>query len=215
MAARAQHHVDVGVADEAGEHGGLVHAGADGSDDAFGAEPFEGRVGLAEGLVLVVVGVVEIDDVHAVEAEAFQARLQGAADAVGAEVPDAAVGGGHGEAVGEVVAARVGRLEKPAGLGGHRVRVAGQLPQDGAQPAFGEAEAVVGAVSKWRTPRRSAARTASRACSSVTGVYRLAIPEVPRASGVTSTPLRPGLRRTGSDGPVGTAGSFMPGCSLS
>ena len=38
VAAGAQDHVDVGVADEAGEHLGLVHAGADRPDDAFGAQ---------------------------------------------------------------------------------------------------------------------------------------------------------------------------------
>jgi hypothetical protein len=104
VAARAQHHVDVGVLDEAGEHLGLVHARADRADDALRAELLQGRIALAEGLFGVVVRVVEVDDVDPVEAEPFQAGLQAAAYAVGAEVPDAAVCGGHGEAVGEVVA---------------------------------------------------------------------------------------------------------------
>src|SRR5205823_4586408 len=95
------------------------------------------------GLFGVVVGVVEVDDVDSVQAEPFQAGLKAAAYAVGAEVPHAAVGGGHGEAVREVVAALAGGLQDAADLGGDRVGGTGVFAKDGADSAFGQAEAVV------------------------------------------------------------------------
>lgn len=145
VAPGAQHRVDVGVPDEAGEHPGLVHARADRADDAFRAQPFQGRVALAEGLFGVVVGVVQVDEVDAVDAEPGEAGLQGAPDAVGGEVPDAAVGGGDGEAVSEVVAGvvAVDGFEAAADLGGEGVLGARAGAQGLAEAAFGEAEAVV------------------------------------------------------------------------
>ncbi|MEY9906258.1 hypothetical protein ABIA35_002475 [Catenulispora sp. MAP12-49] len=45
VAAGQQHHVHIGVAHDAGEHRGLVHAGADCSHDSLVAQSFQGRVG--------------------------------------------------------------------------------------------------------------------------------------------------------------------------
>src|SRR5205807_2990637 len=68
----------------------------------------------------------------------------GAAYAVGGEVPHATVGGGHGEtARRQVVAALVGGLQTAADLGGVRVGRTRVFAQDGAEAAFGQAEAVV------------------------------------------------------------------------
>jgi hypothetical protein len=107
--------------------------------------PFQRGVGLGEGLLGVVVRVVQQGDVHPVQAEAVQAGLQGAQDSVGAEVPDAAVGVGHGEALGEIVAAAVLRVgfEQPPDLGGDGVRVAVASAQHGAQAPLGQPESVV------------------------------------------------------------------------
>lgn len=143
----AEDDVDVGLAQEAGEHRGLVHAGADGSDHALRAELLQRRVALAEGRFPMVVGVVQIDDVDPVEAEASQAFLDAAADAVGAEVPAAPVGVRHGESVGQsLVGRRLGggqRVEQTARLRGHRVLRPRPVAQGLAEAAFGEPEAVV------------------------------------------------------------------------
>lgn len=104
VAAGEEDGVDVRVADEAGEQLGLVHANADRSDDSLVPHPCELRVGLVEGLRGMSLGVVEVDDVYPVQAKPLQAVLDRPAHAVGTEVSAPAVGGGHGEAVGEVVA---------------------------------------------------------------------------------------------------------------
>lgn len=132
VAARAQHDVDVGVAHEAGEHRGLVHPGADGPDDALGAQFLQCRVGLGERLLLVSVGVVEVGDVDAVEAEPGEALLQAATDTVGAEVPDPAR-----------LLPSVAGYEEAADLGRDDVRVAGPVGERGAEAAFGQPEPVV------------------------------------------------------------------------
>ena len=112
----------------------------------------------------MVVGVVEVDDVDAVEAEPVQALLQCAAYAVGAEVPDAAVGGGDGEAVGQVVAAGLGGFEAAAHLGGDGVRRARPVAQRGAETAFGQADAVVrGGVEVADAPPQAASTASPRA----------------------------------------------------
>src|ERR1700722_7591626 len=85
-------HVDVGLADEPGEHLGLVHADADRADNAFRAQPLECGVRLAQCLLPVRIGGVDERDVDPVKAESVQARRQAPPDAVGAEVepPDEA-----------------------------------------------------------------------------------------------------------------------------
>lgn len=104
VAAGQQHHVDVRLAHEPGGQRRLVHPDPDRADHAFGAQPLQCRVRLAQRLLGVGVRVVQQDHVDTVDAEAVQARLQGAQHPVGAEVPDPAVGGRDGEAVSEVVA---------------------------------------------------------------------------------------------------------------
>jgi hypothetical protein len=146
-----QHHVHVGVPDEPGEHRGLVHARADGADGAFGAHPLQRRIRLGERLLLVVVRVVDEHDVDAVELEPFQAGLQAAVYAVGAEIPLAVVGGGQGgEAVcgvgaegGLHVVDGVVGYEQAADLGAEGELLAGSGLQHGAEAAFRQAQAVV------------------------------------------------------------------------
>ena len=64
----------------------LVHAGADRSHEALLAKLDEGGEGLADGLVGVVIWGVHEEDVDAVEAEALEAGLEGAQDAIAGEV---------------------------------------------------------------------------------------------------------------------------------
>ena len=113
-----QHHVDVRVGDEPGEHLRLVHAGADRADDAGRAQLLQRRVGLAERLLGVVVRVVDERDVDPVEAEPGQARLQAARDAVGAEVEPPDVAGGDGEPLGVAAWRAVARAAAAAVPGG-------------------------------------------------------------------------------------------------
>lgn len=144
VAAGQQDGVDVGLADEAGEEPGLVHADADRAHDSFRAQCLQRGIRLGQRLLGVVVRIVQVDDVDPVQAQPLQAGLQAPAYAVRAEVPDPLVGGGDGEAVGQVVAGglRPG-TEQSADLGGQDVLVPGQTAQSGAEAPFGQAEAVV------------------------------------------------------------------------
>ena len=63
VAAGEQEHVDVGLADEPGEHRRLVHPGADRAHDALVAQPGERRVGAVDRRLPVIVGVVDVGDV--------------------------------------------------------------------------------------------------------------------------------------------------------
>ena len=81
------------MAHEVGEHRRLVHPRTYGADDALGSQLVERRVAACEDVCPVVVGVVEVDDVQPIEAEALEALLERTADPIPAEVPDAPVGG--------------------------------------------------------------------------------------------------------------------------
>ncbi len=92
----------------------------------------------------MVVRIVEVDDVDPVQAEPLQAVLDRAAHAQGAEVPDPAVGGGHGETLGKVVAVQLpGRAQQPADLGGEDVLVPGAAAQGLSEPSLGQAQTVM------------------------------------------------------------------------
>jgi hypothetical protein len=106
------------------------------------------RVGLAQRLLAVVVGVVDERDVDPVQAQPAQARLEAAADAVGAvvESPDQVAGDVEPFVVAPDARAAAGcrgRLEQPADLGGDHVLVPRPVTQGRAEPALGPAEAVV------------------------------------------------------------------------
>ncbi len=73
---REQQTVDVGLAREASEHLGLVHADADRAHDTFAAEPFECGVRTGQSLVEMVVRIVNVHDVDAVEAKALEAFVE-------------------------------------------------------------------------------------------------------------------------------------------
>ena len=83
--------VHVGLADEAGEHLRLVHAGPDGPDRALLAEPGEGRVRPVERGPPVVVRVMDQRDVDPVEPEPLHALLDRPPDAAGGVVEDHAL----------------------------------------------------------------------------------------------------------------------------
>ena len=95
VATRHHHDVDVAAAHELGEHRGLVHARADRTDHPLLAELDEGVDAFRRGLLPVLVGVVQVDDLEIVEAEPREALIDRTQDAVAAEVPLAAVDGGR------------------------------------------------------------------------------------------------------------------------
>ena len=128
---------------ESGEHPGLVHPRPDRADQAFRAEPLERGIGLLERVPVVVVGVVQEHDVDALEAEADQALLEGAQDAVGTEVEHPPERRGDREAFVVGPPRRVDRLEEASGLGREHELVTGASLQGVAETAFGQPEAVV------------------------------------------------------------------------
>ena len=76
VAAGEQDAVEVDARDEPFEHRGLVHPAPDRGHHAFVAQAQQGRERVAEGVVLVVVGVVHENHVDAIRAESLQARLR-------------------------------------------------------------------------------------------------------------------------------------------
>jgi hypothetical protein len=100
-------------------------------------------VGAVEDLGVVLVGIVDEQDVDAVQAKALEARRDRAQDAVAAVVAPAPVRRGHGEAL-VVVAGHLGdRLEQPSDLRGQDELVTRALGERGADAPLGEAEPVV------------------------------------------------------------------------
>jgi hypothetical protein len=145
VAAGQQHHVEVGVAHQVGQHLPLVHAGADGADRALRAQLVQGGVGLLDRRPPVVVRVVQQCDVDAVQGEALQAGLQRPPYPRPREVPHPPVGRGHGEALAVAAgrAVRVGHQEA-AYLGRHHQLGSRPRRQRAAQAPFREAQPVVG-----------------------------------------------------------------------
>ncbi len=117
--------VHVGLVGEPGEHRGLVHPGADRAHGPLAAQPLQGRVGAAQGRLPVLVGIVDVQDVDAVEPESLQALLDRPAHAVGAVVEDDAAALGAG--VVGVIAGPV-RLAVDVGARRDRIRGADQAP---------------------------------------------------------------------------------------
>ena len=91
-----QHRVQVGLADEPGQHRRLGHPHADRADHALVPQRRQGGPGAGQRLIPVVVGVVDEDHVHAVHAQPAQALLQRGQDAVPREVVDPVVAGARG-----------------------------------------------------------------------------------------------------------------------
>ncbi len=88
VATGAHEGVEVTFPREAGEHLGLVHAGTDGRHDTLLAQLGEGREGATDGLLPVVVRVVDPETIDAIDAQALEAVLDRAHDAVVAVVVD-------------------------------------------------------------------------------------------------------------------------------
>ena len=83
-----------------------------------------------EGFTGMVVRIVDEDEVDAFEAEAFEARLDRAEHAVGAEVPEPTMSRGDGESLGIQLTAGVRGLQPPTHLGGGDELVARVAPND-------------------------------------------------------------------------------------
>ena len=144
VAARHHHDVDVASADELRQHRGLVHAGADRPDHPLLAQLDQRIDARRGGLVPVIVGIVEVDDVDVVDTQPLQARVERAQDPVPAEVPLPPGRGRNDEAVVvEFVGAIGGRHEQPAHFGRDHVVVARILRERTAQARLGEPESVV------------------------------------------------------------------------
>ena len=103
----------------------------------------QGRVSLVQGLTHVIVRVVEQGHVDPVQPQTFQALLEGTTYPICAEVPTAAVCGGHVETLVVTPVAGPG-FEDPPDLGAQCELPTGQLGQGLAQAAFGQAQAVMG-----------------------------------------------------------------------
>ena len=86
VAAGEQKAVEIAFPGETGEHFPLVHAGADGADDAFTAEPFQRRIGSADGFLPMVIRIVDMQNVDAVDIKAAQAIFERAHNAIVAVV---------------------------------------------------------------------------------------------------------------------------------
>jgi hypothetical protein len=91
VAPREHQEIHVGVANEVGEHARLIHSRPDRPDHALRAELFERWIRGGEDFVVVVVGIVEVDDVHAVQPQTREALGQRSKHAFAGEVPHATV----------------------------------------------------------------------------------------------------------------------------
>ncbi|SII97821.1 Uncharacterised protein [Mycobacteroides abscessus subsp. abscessus] len=142
--ARLHDDVDVGLGDEAGEHLRLVHPGTPRADDPLVAQACEFGHGPVDRLGPVVVGVVDVDDVDAVEAQPLEGLLEGAADAVRGVVAHTGLVAGHGEAL-VVPLLRVLRgADEPTDLRRDEVLLTGLGPQHLAEATLAQPETVVG-----------------------------------------------------------------------
>ena len=140
----AHHDVDVGAADEFGERSGVVHAGADRRHHPLLPQFDERADALGRGLLEVVVGVVQVEDVEPVQPGAPQRVLDRPQNAVAAEVPDATGIGRHLEALPIRLTGRLGaRHQNSSDLGRDDVLVARALTQLFAHAPLGETDAVV------------------------------------------------------------------------
>ena len=86
VAAGQQEAVEVALPGELGQRLPVVHPRADRLDHALGPQLVQGRVGLVDRLLVVIVGVVDQQDVHVVRIQPFEALLQRAEHTVPAVV---------------------------------------------------------------------------------------------------------------------------------
>ncbi len=76
IAAREQEAIEIAFARKSCKHLGLIHARADRSDHAIGAESIEGAVGTIDRVLVVVVGVMYVQDVDAAETKPLEALFE-------------------------------------------------------------------------------------------------------------------------------------------
>lgn len=144
---RLYHHhgVHVRLGDDPQQWGDGVHAYADGADDTLVAEGHQRGQCMVDGGVQVVVRVVDVDDVHAVQAQTGQASLQAPQDAVTRVVGTADERVRYGETpCGQVRSCGCGvRFQYAADLGGDGELRSWPVGEGLAEPPFGQSEAVV------------------------------------------------------------------------
>ncbi len=107
--------------------------------------PDQLRDGFGDGLVHVRIGIVDVRDVHAVDAEPLETRLQRAPDPGRAEVETSPERVHDVEPAGrQIRAGRVRiRFEQPTDLRRQDVRVAGPVGQRRTETGLGQSESVV------------------------------------------------------------------------
>src|SRR5260370_14805859 len=86
LAAGEQETIQIRTPSQAGKHLRLVHSGTEGADQLLAAKLVEGPISPAQRLIEKVVGVVDVEDVHPLQSQAFETRLERAHDPVVREV---------------------------------------------------------------------------------------------------------------------------------
>src|SRR5699024_2829602 len=136
--------VDIGLADETGEHLGLVHARAPGSDDAFVAKLIEHRHRSVDRFGPKVVGVVDKSDVDLVQAQPLEGFLDRSSDAVTGVVALARLVSGHREAFVIEFARLVSRTDQTSDFRRQQEFVSRAIGQNLAEAALTQSETVMG-----------------------------------------------------------------------
>jgi Bacterial extracellular solute-binding protein len=145
VAARNEEAVGVGLAREPCEKRRLVHADADGANGSLVPESRQRPERAGKRILVVVVGVVDEGDVDAVEPEPVEAFGKRPKCCVVREVEIRAF------------PARCVRTKQAADLRRHNERVALLVPEEGAEPLFGEARSstdVLGRNPNWILQRK-------------------------------------------------------------
>jgi hypothetical protein len=143
VAARDEDPVDLGLADVADGIPGIAHADADRLHDSLRAELMKRRVAVRRRLVPVLVRIVEIHDVHRVDAQPFQALVEGSEHSVAREVPPSVDGRVLDERRRRFRRARSMRHEEAADFGGDLETFARHPGKRGSEAALRHAGAVM------------------------------------------------------------------------
>src|SRR5258708_25455367 len=140
VAAGEQETIEVRTPSQAGKHLRLVHSGTEGADQLLAAKLVEGPISPAQRLIEKVVGVVDVKDVHPLQSQAFQTRLERAHDPVVGEVENWIEGRRAKPAL--VWLWRSALLEQPADLRRECQLTARPVAQDVAEAALGQTKTI-------------------------------------------------------------------------
>src|SRR5258708_3568146 len=139
-AAGEEETMEVRTPSQAGKHLRLVHSGTEGADQLLAAKLVEGPISPAQRLIEKVVGVVDVKDVHPLQSQAFQTRLERAHDPVVGEVENWIEGRRAKPAL--VWLRRSALLEEPADLRRECQLTARPVAQDVAEAALRQAKTI-------------------------------------------------------------------------